>query len=339
MHRVGQQLLIKTLPFLFLILAGFVTCLYRTSENQTPLVKGQEVSRTTPTVPSETVRPNKTDQAERSQMAEAYYKLPLSFVANQGQADSQVKFYSRGKDYGLFLTPTEAVLALSKVSIKKPDKGAGIKEENGTTESAFQHSKQTSMLHMKLKGANPQPEVKGIDELPGKANYFAGTSPDKWHTDIATYAKVRYEEVYPGIDLIYYGNQRQFEYDFVVAPETDPRTIKIAFQGMRSLVLNEQGDLVLKAQVADVSLRKPISYQLINGERHEVPSHYVIRNGNEVGFNIDDYDKSKPLIIDPVLVYSTFLGGSNGNPTIDETANSITVDASGNVYLTGSSEG
>ena len=168
-----------------------------------------------------------------------------------------MKFYSRGKDYGLFLTPTEAVLALSKVSIKKPDKGAGIKEENITTESAFQHSKQTSVLRMKLKGANPQPEVKGIDELSGKANYFAGTSPDKWHTDIATYAKVRYEEVYPGIDLIYYGNQSQLEYDFVVAPGADPRLVSLNFEGAEQVKITKAGELLLRTRTLNRPGSKP----------------------------------------------------------------------------------
>ena len=335
MPRVNRQLFIKTLPFLFIFLAGFVICLYLYSGNQVQTGRRQGVGTLPKSVPGETVKPNQTAQAKQAQMVEAYGKLPLSFVANEGQADSQVNFYSRGKGYGLFLTPTEAVLALSKSAIKNPHKRAAHTNEKGTTESSVQTVGQTSVLRMKLKGANPQSEVKGLDELPGKVNHFAGTSPDKGHTDIATYAKVRYEEVYPGIDLIYYGNQRQFEYDFVVAPEVDPRIIKIAFQGMRALAIDEQGDLVLKAQDTEIRLRKPFSYQLMNGERREVASRYVIRKGNELGFIIDDYDKSKPLTIDPVLIYSTYLGGSNGNPTIDEAANSIAVDASGNAYVTG----
>ncbi|HEY6187686.1 MAG TPA: carboxypeptidase regulatory-like domain-containing protein [Pyrinomonadaceae bacterium] len=271
---------------------------------------------------------HKTEQ-KQARAAEAYVKLPLSFVANEGQADAQVKFYSRGKGYGLFLTPTEAVLALNKMSTGK--RGAGLKEEDGGTGSASQHTRQTSVLRMKLKGANPRPEVKGLDQLPGKENYFAGASPDKWHTDIATYTKVRYEEVYPGIDMIYYGNQGQLEYDFVVAPGADPHLISLHFEGIDEARINGAGELLLRTRGGDVQMRSPVIYQVsASGEREEVGGQYAIEGPNEIGFRIGDYDPNRTLVIDPVLVYSTYLGGTFG-----DSAYGIAVDAAGNAYITG----
>ena len=133
-------------------------------------------------------------QAANPRIVDSYGKLPLSFEANQGQTDSQVKFVSRGTGYSLFLTSTEAVL-----SLKAPSSSAVV-------------------LKMKLVGANPSPQLTGRDELPGKSNYFIGNDPSKWRTNVTTYAKVKYADVYPGVDLVYYGNQRQLEYDFLVAP-------------------------------------------------------------------------------------------------------------------------
>lgn len=188
---------------------------------------------------------------------------------------------------------------------------------------------------MQLVGANPKPRISGIDALPGKVNYFRGKNPKEWRTNIPTYAKVKYENVYPGIDLVDYGNQGQLEHDFVVAPRADPGTIRIAFAGAETLAIDGQGDLVLTTAGGDVRLRKPQIYQNVNGQRREIEGRYALRPAKNhgkalVGFQVAAYDKGRPLIIDPVLVYSTYLGGNDADDGID-----IAADSAGNVYLTG----
>ena len=167
--------------------------------------------------------PAQPDQATRLRVNESYGKLPLSFEANEGQQDQQVKFLSRGRGYNLFLTNREAVLVLTKS--EKP--AAALRRRGRTTLSQKKPKRQSTVLRTQFVAANPAAKVTGEEELPGKVNYFIGKDPAKWRTDVATYAKVRYEQVYPGIDLVYYGNQRQLEYDFVVAPGADPARIRL----------------------------------------------------------------------------------------------------------------
>src|SRR2546425_238817 len=263
-------------------------------------------------------------QATKPQVLAAYGKLPLSFEANQGQTEPQVKFLSRGSGYTLFLTSTEAVLMLTKTDahakhripgearLVEPEKGAG------------------TVLRMKLLGANPAPAVAGVGELPGKSNYFVGNDPKKWRANVPTYAKVEYRDVYPGVNLVYYGNLRQLEHDFVVSPGADPKVITLAFEGMDGVAIDALGDLVLRADGSEVRLRKPFVYQEQDGQRAVIPTRYVLKAERQVAFEVAAYDATKPLIIDPVLAYSTFLGGSN-----DDRGFGIAVDAAGNAYVTG----
>jgi len=165
-----------------------------------------------------------SSETAKNQLLAAYGRLPLSFEANHGQTDAHVKFLSRGRGYSLFLTPSEAVLVLRKVEGKRQE----AIEKDGPALSP-QHSELSSVVRMKLAGANPQPQVAGVEELPGKVNYFIGNHSSKWRTNIPAYAKVKYEGVYPGVDVVYYGNQGQLEYDLVVAPGADPSVIKLAF--------------------------------------------------------------------------------------------------------------
>src|SRR5437660_4818243 len=243
-------------------------------------------------------RPN---QAGQQRLAENYGKVPLSFEANQGQADPRVKFISRGNGYTLFLTSDGAVLALrsrqsSVVSSqlqKTPGHGLGTSD----------------VLRMKLVGANQAAKVTALDELPGKSNYFIGNDPKQWRADVPTYAKVKYEGVYPGVDLVYYGNQRQLEYDLVVAPGVDPNEIRLQFPGAGKLRVDEKGDLLLGSRGEEVRLEKPLVYQEVGGERKPVEGSYVLASANRIGFQLGGYDHSQTLVIDPVLVYSTYLGG------------------------------
>ncbi|HET9866492.1 MAG TPA: SBBP repeat-containing protein, partial [Nitrospira sp.] len=240
-----------------------------------------------------------------------------------GQIDPQVDFISRGSGYTLFLTPREAVLAL-RASSGAPTTGAAQNDHESTA---------TAVLRMKFVGSETRPQVTAQEELPGKVNYLSDKDPNRWRTGISTYAKVAYQNVYPGVDLVYYGNQQQLEYDFIVRPGTDPDIIALSFEGADQLEVDAQGELVLRAGSGEIRQRKPLIYQEVDGARHEVAGSYRLKGRNTVGFQLADYDASRPLVIDPVLVYSTFLGGGR----LDQGAD-IAVDSSGSAYVTGATD-
>ena len=244
------------------------------------------------------------DLAAHAQVKERYGNLPLSFEANHGQSDSTVKFLSRGSGYSLFLTSNEAVLVLSQSESRDRKASRVARAAVGAT-----HRK-SAVVRMTLVNANPRLQATGHDELPGKSNYFIGNDPAKWRTNIPTYAKVKYEGVYPGVDLVYYGNHGQLEYDFVVAPGADPRLVTLAFEGAREVHIDARGELVLGVEGGEVRQHKPVVYQEVAGVKQEVAGRYVMKGTRQVGFRVAAYDPSRPLIIDPVLVYSTYLGGS-----------------------------
>jgi hypothetical protein len=189
---------------------------------------------------------------------------------------------------------------------------------------------------MKLVEANPTPNMVGLDELPGKSHWFVGNDPHQWRANIPNYARVEYQAVYPGIDLVYYGNQQQLEYDFIVAAGADPDVITLGFQGVDQLEINAQGDLILHTAGGKIGQHRPCVYQEINGVKEEILGGYVLKGEHQVGFEAAAYDTAQPLVIDPVLVYSTYLGGSPGNFSSGfDRGNSIAADAAGNAYVTG----
>jgi len=249
---------------------------------------------------------------------EAYGRLPLHFQANQGQTASEVKFVSRGTHDTVFLTSTEAVLVLTKPEqAKKGEQEARVKVIG-------------TVLRMAFSDARPNLRVSGEEELSGKANYFIGNDPQKWHTNVPSYKKVRYHNLYSGIDVVYYGNQQQLEYDFVVDPGANPDAIVLSFQGAERLNVDAQGDLVLYTAPGMIRMQKPFIYQNIDGLRREISGSYVLKSPHKVGFEVASYDRTRPLIIDPVLFYSTFLGGSG-----DDEGAGISADAAGNAYVVG----
>jgi hypothetical protein len=243
--------------------------------------------------------------------------LPLIFEENRGQTDEQVRYFSRGERYTLFLTASEAVIALYK------------RETAANTGGAQRASVSVSTLRMKTVGSNPKAGVIGIDELAGKTNYFLGKDERHWQRDVPNYARVRYSQIYDNIDLVYYGNGRELEYDFVVQPFTDPAQIALAFDGADGMEIDGVGDLVLRVGGDEVRQRKPFAYQDIDGKRQEVAANYRLRDG-QVSFELGEYDTSAPLVIDPVLAYGTYLGSREY-----EIVHGIAVDPAGNSYVTG----
>jgi hypothetical protein len=231
----------------------------------------------------------------------------MSFEANQGQTDARVKFLSRGSGYTLFLTQEGAVLSLHGTNA------------NGT-------------LRMRLVGANRRAAIAGADGLPGKSNYFIGNDPKKWRTNVPTYGAVKYSGVYLGIDLVYHGNQRLLEYDFVVAPGADPNVIDLRFDGARKLTVNADGALVIAMGDDEVIEHAPVVYQEVGGERKTLTGKYVLRGSEGVGFSVGEYHRGFPLIIDPSLVYYQYLGGL----TNQDQGLGVAVDSFGNSYVTGS---
>ena len=271
-----------------------------------------------------------------------YGKLPLSFEANQGQSDPQVRFTSRGNGYALFLTDKEAVLALTKrdATDKKLDRKAGLgKPSLSPAKDARLNLAKTDVVRMELAGASDGLRVSGAEQLPGRANYFIGNDPAKWHSNIPIYGKVRYSGVYPGVDLVYYGNQQQLEYDFVVAPGASPNPVRLRFAGAEKLQLNADGDLKVVARNGEIAFHKPVVYQMKDGQRQPVQGHFAVLAKNTVGFALGGYDQSRELVIDPTLAYSTYLGGSGrGFPFSNgygDSARGIAVDASGHAYVAG----
>ena len=237
---------------------------------------------------------------------------PLSFEANRGQADRQVRFLARGPGYNLFLTSAETVLALA------PPAGDTRKQQR------------PAAVRMRLLGGHANPVVEGVDESPTRSNYFIGPDPAQWRTNVPHYARVRLRDVYPGVDEIFHGVGGQFEYDFLVYPGGDPSRIRIAFDGVDALRVSDARSLVLRIGIGEIEQRAPSVYQDIDGSRHAVTARYVVTGPREIGFELAAYDRTQPLVIDPVVVYATYLGGS-----AYDYGNAVAIDNAGSVYVTG----
>ena len=270
--------------------------------------------------------------ASRRALASTALSLPLFFEPNQGQTAPQVKFLARGAGYGLFLTADEAVLQLQH-AVASP-----------RTATAIPAHPDSSVIRMRLEGASSSPRVAGASPLPGKSNYFIGNDPAKWRRNIPQFARVQYKSVYPGVDLVYYGDQGQLEYDFRVAPAGDPKQIALNFQGASAHIVSgggsDSGDLILSTADGNVRFYAPHIYQQDGNTQKPVVGGFRQLADNKIGFTIGDYDHSRELVIDPVLSYSSYLGGSGteggligGNPL---NLVKVAIDSSDYIYIAGS---
>ena len=246
--------------------------------------------------------------------------LPLYFEPNQGQTDPQVKYLARGVGYGLFLAANETVLNLQRPATKDQPATA-------------------SLIRMHLEGASAAARIQAAQPLPGKSSYFIGNDPSKWHRNIPQFGRVEYQSVYPGVDLVYYGNDHQLEYDFRIAPGADANQIALNFQGASARV--EGRDLVLTTNGGDVRFHAPHIYQSSanrqSGDHSPASQQTDIAGGfrllaaNKIGFTVGPYDRSRELVIDPVLNYSSYLGGTGTESLVK-----VAVDQANEIYLAGS---
>lgn len=226
-------------------------------------------------------------------------RVPLAFEANAGQHPKEVRYFARGANYNLALTGTEAWFAPA-----------------GGSQS----------IRMSLVGGNPNHKVEALQQIAGRTNYLKGPDPSKWQTDVANFSKIAWREVYPGVDLVFYGKQKTVEYDFIVKPGADVAKIRMRFEGAAAMSIDANGDLLLKTKEGQIRQPKPVVYQSIGDN---IQGRYVLQ-GNEVGFELGDYDKTRDLVIDPYFTYTSFLGGNQIDVILD-----IAADAAGNAYVTG----
>ena len=251
--------------------------------------------------------------AARLRALDAYGKLPLTFEQNSGQTDARVKFLARGAGYTVFLTDRDATLRLMQPSAEGAKPGT------------------EAVVRLSLAGANSHPVAHAVDQQAGHANYFVGNDPQKWRSNVPEFARVKFDAVYPGIDLVYYGTQGRLESDYVVSPGADPKRIALRVEGSDRVRLNSDGDAILSTAAGEVSLHQPRAYQQTEAGRTEVAANYTQLASGALGIRVGAYDSTLPLVIDPVVGYATYLSGSNSITT----GNAIAVDSAGNTYIVG----
>ncbi len=272
--------------------------------------------------------------------------LPLSFEQNQGQTDAQVKYMARAGGYQLYLTSSSAVLSFASHSAKATSRPKQMMEQRLLGYSrqtrhligkpAFKNSEvrpSIASLRLQLLNANPAAQVEGHDLLSSRTNYFIGDDPHNWHADVKEFARVSYSNVYPGVDLVYHGQQKQLEFDFIVSPNASPQSIGLNFAGARRVSTDEAGNLLVDSSAGSLTLHRPVAYQQINGAREIIDAQFLLKAHNQIGFALGNYDHNRELVIDPSISYATYIGG-NG----DDEAYGITTDGSGNSYITGESD-
>jgi hypothetical protein len=290
---------------------------------------------TAPLAAAGTHAPQPVTPATRGRVQANFAALPLAFEQNKGQTDTQVEYMARGNGYTLFLTANDAVFSLRSASsasrMSTIHRGTQLRAKNLPKQSNTQKDS-TAVVRMQLAGGNALAKASPSGQLPGKSNYFIGNDPSKWQKDVAHYARVSYQDVYPGVNLAFHGAQRQVEFDFVVAAGANPAPIGFHFTGAQSLKTDDSGNLVVSSAAGDVLLHKPVAYQEQNGARQPVDAQFVLKTNNQVSFELGNYDHNRELVIDPSVSYeySTYLGGSG-----TDNGYGIAFDSSGNALVTG----
>ncbi len=250
--------------------------------------------------------------------------LPLYFETNCGQASIPARFLSRGRNYQFLIQPAETRIVLRKVE------GTPQGSPAGRAQLASVRPVLTRVLRMTFAHANEQARIGGVDALPVRINYLVGDAAGQWHPAVETYARVRVQAIYPGIDLVYYGNQQQLEYDFNIAAGANPESIAIRFEGADRIEITEEGELVLKLGADEIRQPRPSLYQMVDGAPKAVAGGYRLLDPYTVGFALAQYDRRLPLVIDPVLSYSTYFGGGSGDVAL-----AVALDAEGYIYVAG----
>ncbi len=280
---------------------------------------------------------NEPTEAERQLVVSKLASMPLSFTENKGQFGEKTKFRCNALGATFYFAAGEMAYLFSRETDEPIEKALGPwVSVSGMPNSPDRFSqpryrREGLLVRARFVGANPNAEVVGEEMLSHRSNYFYGNDPSKWHTNVPNYSAVTYREIYPGIDLKYYGDGRSLKYDFIVKPGADPSRIKIKYDGVNSLSVNGKGELVVSTKFGDVIERVPYAYQEIGGEKRQVSCRYVILDRERFGFAPGkDYDKNYPLIIDPELSYSTYLGGSDW-----DWGYGIATDDGGCAYVTG----
>ena len=268
--------------------------------------------------------------------------LPLAFEANQGQTDPHVKYMARATGYTVFLTANDAVFALHSRSASAathasrthgatttaPEKGSSAAKEKAAKEK--EENDRAAAIHLHLVGGNPQSQIVADSKLPGRSNYFIGNDRSQWHANVAQYARISYRDAYPGVNMAFHGEQKQLEFDFIVAPGAMPAAIRLGVTGAQRVATDEAGNLILASAAGDVLLHKPVAYQQKDGVRQPVDARFVLQAKNQVSFELGNYDHSRELVIDPSVSYATYLGG-----IAEDDGYGIAIDGSGNAYVTG----
>jgi hypothetical protein len=270
------------------------------------------------------------DGATRQRVNQVLSNLPLRFVPNGGQTNPAVHFTVKGAGHTIFFTPEEVVFSAVEQTAD---------DEAYNSQSAIR----SSVVRLRFAGANPRLAVEGLAQMQGVINYLLGNDPARWHFNLPTYQALAYRELYPGVDLVYRGSEGHLKSEFVLAPGTDPSAIVMVYSGMEGLHLRDDGALVLETLLGELIETTPLIYQEVSGVRQEIPGGYVLLDPSPsipnlqsairsrmVGFQVSAYDPSLPLVIDPELVYASYLGGSS-----QDRGESIAVDDQGSIYVTG----
>ena len=246
--------------------------------------------------------PDALQTVRKAEVRRTYAELPLGFEPNRGQAGRQVRFLSRGPGYSYLLFDRELVFQFQSGGFRRGSKPPGVKGR-------------ISALRMRIVNGRPRPGIQGENRLAGRSHYLRGRDPGQWRLNVPTFSSVRYRQVYPGVDLIFYGNGRRLEFDFRLDSGVDPDSVRLHFEFEEMagspapllLSLDEQGNLVFPG---DLRLMRPVAFQERGGVRQEVPVRYQLGPDGKVGFRMGRYDRDRPLVIDPVLTYSA--GGIGG---------------------------